>query len=244
MVYQIAAVRADIAAPVFNAQGFLCGPPMQGVSIFYGTNKTRRPLNNVLLPDGVGYRLLINHGNGDKTHCVDTYSGEVLSCIDGVWTRQKRLLNIYSADCIPTVIVTPKGRGMAHVGRGNLQVVIKLLEELDAPKEQTFIQFGPHICPHCYVLEEDDMHGLNSDCMQCTGLGYYKYDISQALYLLLLEWGILDDNICRFGDGFCTACSRDAHGLSVFDSLRRWRKENRGDSMARRPNYPMISYVV
>lgn len=237
--------HTSLASSRFDAQGFLRGPDLRfGALAFYGSLQTA---HNKQLPVCKMDVLRVNHANG--THVVEVPANHDYNVAfmgtDGFWSSASNIaLRVYTADCIPVSIVTPFGIGMAHVGRRNLQVAIGVLETLNVPKTKTFIQFGPHICPGCYRLEKGDMHGLNPDCAQYAGLGYYEYDISHALYLMLLEWGIPAENICRFGDNYCTSCYRDSAGMPVFDSYRRWQLENQYDPQAVRNEPPMFSYLM
>jgi hypothetical protein len=98
--------------------------------------------------------------------CLDadrTDAGGLVGTGDALFTRRRaRPLAIFTADCVPLVVVDPErpALGMAHAGwRGTVQgiagrLVAALVERAGARADRMRAAIGPSIGPCCYEVDE------------------------------------------------------------------------------------------
>jgi purine-nucleoside/S-methyl-5'-thioadenosine phosphorylase / adenosine deaminase len=98
--------------------------------------------------------------------CLDadaTDGGGLVGTGDALFTRRRaRPLAIFTADCVPLILVDPEGPalGMAHAGwRGTVQgiagrLVAALVERTGARADRLRAAIGPSIGPCCYEVDE------------------------------------------------------------------------------------------
>jgi YfiH family protein len=98
--------------------------------------------------------------------CLDadaTETGGLVGTGDAVFTRRRaRPLAVFTADCVPLIVVDPAAPalGMAHAGwRGTVQgiagrLVATLVERAGARADRLRAAIGPSIGPCCYEVDE------------------------------------------------------------------------------------------
>ena len=114
-----------------------------------------------LEPRSIRYARQV-HGDA----CLDadaTDTGGLVGTGDALFTRRRaRPLAVFTADCVPVIVVDPEGSslGMGHAGwRGTVRgiasrLVEALVERAGARADRLRAAFGPSIGPCCYEVDE------------------------------------------------------------------------------------------
>ena len=166
----------------------------------------------------------------DNTKAALTYSLPY----DAVITDKKRVaLGIWTADCIPILLVDRSKRIIAaiHAGwrgiwRGVIERTINAMTKTFGSSPADIVAgIGPGIGPCCYEIQEDVVslfrHSYGSrDHLIQEREGRTYLDLSRAAQLELSKAGILPDNIEAIP--LCTCCRED-----LFFSFRRDKKPGR-----------------
>ncbi|OGP55616.1 MAG: hypothetical protein A2Y65_00420 [Deltaproteobacteria bacterium RBG_13_52_11] len=153
---------------------------------------------------------------------------------DAVITDKKRVaLGIWTADCLPILMVDPSKKIIAavHAGwrgiwRGIVQKAVREMEDaFKSSPADILVGIGPGIGPCCYEVREDvvslfqNSHdSLHQFILEREGRHYL--DLGQAAQLELSKAGVPSDNIEAIP--LCTACRED-----LFFSYRRDKKPGR-----------------
>ncbi len=154
----------------------------------------------------------------DRVHVLTSCHETVLA--DAVSTdREKVLIGVIVADCVPVLLCDMGKRviGAVHAGwRGTAaqilkEVIKKMQAEFNCSPEDLLIAIGPSIRQCSYEVDED----VKEEVRKGTGEGDYfskrdeKYfiDLSTANKIQALNAGILPENIWQSGE--CTFCSPD-----------------------------------
>lgn len=157
---------------------------------------------------------------------------------DGIYTEIKDTpLCIFSADCVPVLIADKNKRAVfgVHSGwRGTAKNIAGkaidiMTEELGIKKSDIICAIGPAISQCCFEVSEDVILKLNDvykndDCYFKKDNGKYQLDLKKVNQHLLLEKGVLKENI-----DVCPLCTKCEDKL--FHSYRR-EGENSGRNAA------------
>lgn len=144
--------------------------------------------------------------------------------IDGLVTNVRNLpLVTFFADCVPLFFVddVKKVIGLSHSGwRGTagkigFETVETMVKHFDCKAEHIKAAIGPSICGSCYEVSEDVAaifreNFSEKDCERFIldkGNGKYMLDLWLANEVVLLESGILKENIAVTDT--CTCCNSD-----------------------------------
>jgi YfiH family protein len=153
---------------------------------------------------------------------------------DAVITDKKRVaLGIWTADCLPILMVDRSKRIIAavHAGwrgiwRGVIErTVTEMMKTFESAPTDIVAGIGPGIGPCCYEVKEDvvslfrNSYGAPDQLIQ-EREGRTYLDLSRAAQLELSKVGIPPDNIEAIP--LCTACRED-----LFYSFRRDKKPGR-----------------
>lgn len=144
--------------------------------------------------------------------------------IDGHITKEANVpLLVFAADCTPIYYVDPvkKAIGLTHSGwRGTaIKIGKKTVEEMQRafgtnPSDITAV-IGPCICKQCYEVSKDVAEAFAENFTESDLLRIlekkpkdkYQLDLWEANRLILLEAGLLEENIVV--SGVCTMCNQD-----------------------------------
>lgn len=142
--------------------------------------------------------------------------------VDGLITNIPGiLLCTFYADCVPLYFVDRKNKaiGLAHSGwRGTVNrmgaVVLRAMKEAFGtdPKE-VIAAIGPSICQDCYEVGQEVAEAFRQEVPQAEGVilkkgkteGKYQLDLWEANRLILLNAGILPENLAV--TDLCTCCN-------------------------------------
>ena len=149
------------------------------------------------------------------------------SDIDGLVTNEPGVvLSAFFADCVPLYFVDPVKRaiGLSHSGwRGTVQkigkvTVKKMQTEFGCNPSDIVVAIGPSICGDCYEVSEDVAEAFREAFFQTEmemrqeltfleskGNGKYQLDLWEANRQILLEAGIVSENISV--TDICTCCN-------------------------------------
>jgi len=144
-------------------------------------------------------------------------------------------VGVYTADCLPILLVDPQEKAVAavHAGwRGSLlRVAAKAAQEMilkmGCRPGDLLAALGPSIGPCCYEVGEQVLEPLKYLYPHGTGVARLKEDGKGMLDLVeinrrqLLEIGLRDENL--YAVGLCTYCHAD-----LFSSYRREGKGTAG----------------
>lgn len=130
------------------------------------------------------------------------------------------LLAVFVADCVPIYFVDPvRGAiGLAHSGwRGTVgrigEKLISMMEECYGCKRENILTaIGPSICRDCYEVSEDVADRFREEFGEAVlfsgkAQGKYQLDLWKANEMVLLQAGILKENITV--TDICTRCNAD-----------------------------------
>ncbi len=177
-----------------------------------------------LEPGGVRYARQVH---GDV--CLDAdgaASGGLVGTGDALVTRQRaRPLAVFTADCVPLIVVDPErpALAVAHAGwRGTVRgiagrLVTALVERAGARPERLHAAIGPSIGPCCYEVDEPVVGPLRAafpavwDHWVRSGApgrqGHWWLDLWAANADQLAAAGVRADAI--WSSRLCTGCRRD-----------------------------------
>lgn len=151
--------------------------------------------------------------------------------IDGLITNNKNIvLSTVYADCVPIFYldVVKKVIALAHAGwRGTVNKIAgKIIDEMvinfESNPKDIYVGIGPSIGSCCYEVDENVITKFkknfnnSNDFIKKTSKNKWALDLWHANYSLLLEKGVLKNNITC--SGLCTSCN--------VDSFFSYRKEN------------------
>jgi YfiH family protein len=149
---------------------------------------------------------------------------------DAVLTKPGHAIGVYTADCVPILLVDRDARVAAavHAGwRGTLAGVlvaaVEALVEEGARAEWLRAAIGPRVGACCYVVG-DDLAGRfrtrfgPTVVVPSAGQGP-KLDLGLANRAALIDLGLRADHIELLPG--CTVCAKDASGAPSFHSYRR-----------------------
>jgi copper oxidase (laccase) domain-containing protein len=129
---------------------------------------------------------------------------------DGVVVRaSQRKVGVYTADCLPLVMMTLQAAVVLHLSRKSL--VRGIMEEVGShvdTQEINRIYIGPHICGDHLTYEEryrdSDVYKFKRKFPEAVHEkgGLWLLSVRQALWSYVVDWGITEENI--LADGRCT----------------------------------------
>ena len=142
--------------------------------------------------------------------------------IDGLITNVPAIpLVTFYADCVPLYFVDTKNHaiGLSHSGwRGTVdkmgeKTVDAMKEHFASSPKDIIAVIGPSICKDCYEVSEDVANEFHEkftneqakDILEEKKNNKYQLDLWQANYHILLDSGLLAENIHI--SGVCTACN-------------------------------------
>ena len=140
--------------------------------------------------------------------------------VDGHVTNESRVFLFTSyADCVPLFFLDTKNKaiGLSHsgwrgtVGRMGHKTLVKMKEEYGTNPEDVVATIGPSICQSCYEVSEDvaykfieEFEGFEKEILIDKGNGKYQLDLWKANEIVLLQSGILKENLAV--TNICTCC--------------------------------------
>ncbi len=144
--------------------------------------------------------------------------------VDGLITNVPGLcLSTFYADCVPLYFIDPvhKAIGLSHSGwRGTVgkmgQVTIEKMQEAYGTNPKDVVAaIGPSICQDCYEVSEDVIERFREQFEEIywdvlfyrKGNGKYQLNLWKANEIILLEAGVLRENIAV--TNLCTCCNSD-----------------------------------
>jgi polyphenol oxidase len=131
----------------------------------------------------------------------------VIPGVDGFITQSSLGLMTFYADCVPLFFYYPDLRavGIAHAGwKGTVQKIgrrtIECFEEAGGCTEKAWVAIGPSIGPCCYIVDERVAFQFRDNFGAASFLhplseGQYRLDLWEANRTILLEKGVLPENI-------------------------------------------------
>lgn len=141
--------------------------------------------------------------------------------VDGLVTNESGVvLSTFYADCVPLFFVDTKNKaiGLSHsgwrgtVGRMGHKTLVKMKEEYGTSPEDVVAAIGPSICQSCYEVSEDvaykfieEFEGFEKEILIDKGNGKYQLDLWKANEIVLLQSGILKENLAV--TNICTCCN-------------------------------------
>ncbi len=145
-----------------------------------------------------------------------------LSGIDGLVTNEKNVVLCTSyADCVPLFFVDAKNKaiGLSHsgwkgtVGKIGKKTVETMQQEFGSRPEEIHCVIGPSICVNCYEVSQDVIEQVQEnvteevfkDCVYNKGNGKYQLDLWMLNRYILMEAGVLEENIKI--SNVCTCCN-------------------------------------
>ncbi len=159
----------------------------------------------------------------DKSHCGTGYNKPSFSDVDGLITAQSGVALVTQyADCTPLLFCDPVRRVCAtsHAGwRGTAskigQVTVeKMVSEFGCKREDIVAGIGPCIAECCYEVDSPVFdafieNGINPDGVfsKTEKEGHYMLNLRAANKQILIESGIIEDNIDV--SDICTCCNCD-----------------------------------
>lgn len=157
----------------------------------------------------------------EKQDCGTGYSKPSFNDVDGLITAQSGVALVTQyADCTPLLFCDPVKRVCAtsHAGwRGTAKkigevTVEKMVSEFGCKREDIVAAIGPCIGECCYevdspVYDEFQKSGINPSGVffKTESEGHYMLDLRRANKNILLDCGILEDNIDV--SDICTCCN-------------------------------------
>ncbi len=155
---------------------------------------------------------------------------------DALWTRAPGLaVGIYTADCVPILLVDAACQGVAavHAGwRGSAarmaeHAVSTFVRGLGVKGRDLTAVIGPHIGPCCYEVDEPVRRAVALDSVfsPAARAGHYQLDLFALNRSQLENVGIQPERIQRVGG--CTFCDeryasfrRDGAGVRMLHFIR------------------------
>ena len=141
--------------------------------------------------------------------------------VDGLVTNESGVvLSTFYADCVPLFFVDTKNKaiGLSHsgwrgtVGRMGHKTLVKMKEEYGTSPEDVVAAIGPSICQSCYEVSEDvaykfieEFEGFEKEILIDKGNGKYQLDLWKANEIVLLQSGIVKENLAV--TNICTCCN-------------------------------------
>lgn len=141
--------------------------------------------------------------------------------VDGLVTNEPGVvLSTFYADCVPLFFVDTKNKaiGLSHsgwrgtVGRMGHKTLVKMKEEYGTSPEDVVAAIGPSICQSCYEVSEDvaykfieEFEGFENEILVDKGNGKYQLDLWKANEIVLLQSGIVKENLAV--TNICTCCN-------------------------------------
>jgi YfiH family protein len=148
---------------------------------------------------------------------------------DALLARPGRAVGVFTADCVPILLVDPGARlgAAVHAGwrgtlAGVLEAAVGKLVEAGAKASDLRAALGPRIGACCYVVGEDLARRFSArfGATVVSGSGSEsRLDLGLANRWALLELGLQPDRIELLPD--CTSCSTEGGGRPRFFSYRR-----------------------
>jgi YfiH family protein len=165
------------------------------------------------------------HGSSGFTQMADA----IVTCEEGFF------VGVYTADCLPILLVDPQEKAVAavHAGwRGSLLRVAakaaqEMISKMGCRPDDLLAALGPSIGPCCYEVGGQVLEPLQELYPHGAGVARLKQDGKGMLDLVelnrrqLLEIGLRDENL--YAVGLCTYCHAD-----LFSSYRREGKGTAG----------------
>ena len=144
--------------------------------------------------------------------------------VDGLVTNVPGIvLSTFYADCVPLFFIDPveKVIGLSHsgwrgtVGRMGEKTIQCMKENFSCNPQNIKAAIGPSICQSCYEVSEDvadafkkEFQGHEAEILIAKGQGKYLLDLWKANEIVLLEAGILPENLEI--TNVCTCCNSEA----------------------------------
>lgn len=141
--------------------------------------------------------------------------------IDGLITNEPGVvLSTFYADCVPLFFVDPinKAIGLSHSGwKGTVNrmgnaTLMAMNKEFGTNPKDVIAAIGPSICQDCYEVSEDvaskfaeSFKGHEKQVLIDKGNGKYQLDLWKANEIVMLDCGILRENIAV--TNICTCCN-------------------------------------
>ncbi len=141
--------------------------------------------------------------------------------VDGLVTNEKNVvLSTFYADCVPLFFVDTKNHaiGLSHSGwRGTVnrmgKKTLKVMKrEFGTNPADVVAAIGPSICQDCYEISEDVAREFKEEFTEYVDEilidkknGHYQLDLWKANKVILIEAGILEENIAV--TNICTCCN-------------------------------------
>lgn len=198
--------RGDDEAAVRENYRRLAEAMNMDVSQFVFTDQTHTTNVRVVTKDDAGKGIV----------CAKDYAD-----IDGLVTNVPGLvLSTFFADCVPLYFVDPVHRaiGMSHSGwRGTVarmgaRTLEVMAREYGTNPADVICAIGPSICQDCYEVSADvaaefakEFVGYETDILYPTSLDKYQLNLWKANEIVLLEAGVLPENIAT--TNVCTCCN-------------------------------------
>lgn len=160
-----------------------------------------------------------------KEHCGEGILRErSFQDVDGLITNEENVVLATSyADCVPLFFVDTKTKaiGLSHsgwrgtVGRMGAVTLERMNEAFGTNPADVICAIGPSICQSCYQVDETVYEEFRKEFSKadCEAMflpeddGHYRLDLWKANELILLEAGILPENIDN--RRICTCCNSD-----------------------------------
>ncbi|MGM7684277.1 peptidoglycan editing factor PgeF [Cytobacillus sp. Hm23] len=187
------------------------------------------PIENWVCAEQIHNHTITKVTKKDIGKGVYSYSTSI-NGTDGLYTTDAGiLLTLCYADCVP-IYFRAKNKdiiGVAHAGwKGSVKNIVgkmvqQWIENEEVKRNDIYVAIGPSIGSCCYkvddrVIKQVDAILHNHDLLPYTfiGNGEYSLDLKQLNQQLLVEAGILVDNIEV--SNYCTSCQE-----GLFYSYRR-----------------------
>ncbi|OGO77693.1 MAG: hypothetical protein A2Y23_10275, partial [Clostridiales bacterium GWB2_37_7] len=188
-------------------------------------------LNRVCSVIGIDYKNLVfsNQVHGDEIRVViEADKGKGITRESDIVNIDALITNVvgipmitYYADCVPVFILDPikKAVGLVHSGwKGTTQkIAVKTIEKMrqtyGTRPQDCLIGIGPSIEMQCFEIKEDTAllfkksFSNRKAFMKQKDEEHYIVDLWLSVKLMLIELGVLEENISI--SGFCTCCNED-----------------------------------
>ncbi|WP_291568488.1 peptidoglycan editing factor PgeF [Clostridium sp. UBA2485] len=181
------------------------------------TKEGQNNLNNLKDLFKLDEVIYLNQIHSDIVHI---YENDNITNLDGdsiITSKNKTAIGIFTADCVPVIIVDNKKKVVAaiHSGwKGTFNLIVtktieKIIKEYGCNEEDLKVYIGPHNKECCYEVSEELIEKFKA-------LPIYKYEnISNGRYLNLQECirvqltnlNIKKDNI--YSADICTYCNSE-----------------------------------
>lgn len=145
--------------PVRNVKVFtILNQDCNGKNVSFDSNSdlgnyNRRKLNSILSP-----HKTIKWINQIHSNKIIELPNNKLTEADGVFTMQKEICTITTADCLPIVFTNVSGTviGIVHAGRQGLyeNIIKEMIGRINVQSEELLVWIGPGIAKHNYEVSE------------------------------------------------------------------------------------------